>query len=51
MLARYKKVYYTLVYEIPSIKMLIEDTTHTSTLKKMLKKVCICAYIVVSRTS
>jgi hypothetical protein len=51
MLARYKKVYYTLIYEIPSIKMLIEDATRTSALKKTLKKVRICAYIVVLRIS
>ena len=47
MLAHYKKVYYTLVYKIPTIKTLIEDTMHASMLKKMLKKVSICAYIVV----
>ena len=47
MLAHYKKAYYILVYEIPTIKTLIEDTMHASMLKKMLKKVSICAYIVV----
>jgi hypothetical protein len=47
MLACYKKVYYTLIYEIPTIKTLIEDTAHASTLKRTLKKVHICAYIVI----
>lgn len=50
-LARYKKVYYTLIHEIPRIKTLIEDPSHASTLKTTLKKVCICAYIEASRTS
>ena len=49
-LARYKKVYYTLIHEIPSIKMLIEDPSRTSMLKTMLKKVCVCAYIEASKT-
>ena len=44
-LARYKKVYYTLISEIPSIKTLIEDPLRASTLKMMLKKVRVCAYI------
>ncbi|KAH0828575.1 hypothetical protein J3R83DRAFT_2845 [Lanmaoa asiatica] len=38
-LAHYKQVYYTLVDEIPSIKALIEDPSHTSMLKTMLKKI------------
>ncbi|KAG8213545.1 hypothetical protein J3R82DRAFT_10190 [Butyriboletus roseoflavus] len=50
MLAHYKKVYYILIYEIPSIKTLINNATHASTLKKILKKICICIYIVVLRT-
>ena len=50
-LARYKKVYYTLIYEIPKIKTLIEDRSRASTLKTVLKKVRICTYTEVSRTS
>ena len=49
-LTRYKKVYYTLIHEIPSIKMLIEDPSCTSMLKTMLKKVHVCAYIEASKT-
>ncbi|KAG8218100.1 hypothetical protein J3R82DRAFT_3619 [Butyriboletus roseoflavus] len=50
MLTHYKKVYYTLINEIPSIKILIKDTACTSTLKKMFKKMYIYTYIVVMRT-
>ncbi|KAI9570936.1 hypothetical protein HD554DRAFT_2037126 [Boletus coccyginus] len=38
-LAHYKKVYYTLIHEIPYIKTLIEDPSHASTFKTTLRKV------------
>ena len=44
-LACYKKVYSTLIREVPGIKLLIDDPSCGSILKRALKKVSICTYI------